>query len=114
MPARIEDVATHAGASIKTVSRVLNGLPSVRPKLRARIEASIRALNYIPNPSARSLAGNRSYLIALLYDNPTAGSNYIMELIVGVLMACKNTPYHAVLHPFESSDDPVAAIDGFV
>jgi LacI family transcriptional regulator len=114
MPVRIEDVAAHAGVSTKTVSRVLNGYTSVRPRLRARIEASISALNYVPNPSARSLAGNRSYLVALLYDNPAAGSSYIMELIVGVLQACQETPYNAVLHPFEASDDLVARIDGFV
>ena len=114
MPARIEDVAAHAGVSTKTVSRVLNGHTSVRAKLRARIEASIRELNYVPNASARSLAGNRSYLVALLYDNPTAVSSYIMELIVGVLQACKGTPYNAVLHPFDAADDLAARIDGFV
>ena len=114
MPARIEDVAAHAGVSTKTVSRVLNGHPSVRAKLRTRIEASIRALNYVPNPAARGLAANRSYLVALLYDNPTASSSYIMELIVGLLQACKGTPYNAVLHPFEAADDLAAQIDGFV
>lgn len=114
MPARIEDVAAHAGVSIKTVSRVLNGNQSVRPVLRARIEASIRTLNYVPNASARSLAGNRSYLVAVLYDNPMAGSSYTMEVIVGVLQACKGTPYNAVLHPFDAADDLAARIDGFV
>ncbi|GLQ99133.1 LacI family DNA-binding transcriptional regulator [Dyella mobilis] len=114
MPARIEDVAAHAGVSTKTVSRVLNGHPSVRATLRTRIEASIRALNYVPNPAARGLAGNRSYLVALLYDNPTASSSYIMELIVGVLQACTGTAYNAVLHPFDASDDLAARIDGFV
>ena len=114
MAVRIEDVAAHAGVSTKTVSRVLNGNPSVRARLRARIEASIRALNYVPNASARSLAGNRSYLIALLYDNPMSGSSYTMELIVGVLQACEGTPYNAVLHPFDAADDLAARIDGFV
>jgi LacI family transcriptional regulator len=114
MPARIEDVAAHAGVSTKTVSRVLNGYTSVRDTLRTRIEASMRALNYVPNPAARGLAGNRSYLVALLYDNPTANSSYVMELIVGVLQACKGTQYNAVLHPFDAADDLAARIDGFV
>ena len=35
------------------------------------------------NRSARSLAGHRSYLIALVYDNPSA--NYVMEVASGVL-----------------------------
>jgi len=106
MPARIEDVAAHAGVSIKTVSRVLNGRPSVRANLRARIEASIEALNYVPNASARGLA--------LLYDNPTAGSAYIMELIVGVLQACRETPYTAELYPLDDSDKVTNAIDGLL
>ncbi|HEX7338874.1 MAG TPA: LacI family DNA-binding transcriptional regulator [Rhodanobacteraceae bacterium] len=114
MPVRIEDVAAHAGVSVKTVSRVLNGHPNVRANLRARIEASIRELDYVPNPSARSLAANRSYLVALMFDNPLAGSSYIMELIVGVLQACKGTPYNAVLHPFDAADDLAARIGGFV
>ena len=114
MAARIEDVAVHAGVSVKTVSRVLNGYTNVRANLRARIEASILDLHYVPNASARSLAGNRSYLVALLYDNPTAVSSYIMDVIVGVLEACKETPYNAVLHPFDAADDLAARIDGFV
>lgn len=114
MPARIEDVAAHASVSVKTVSRVLNGYTNVRANLRARIETSIRELDYVPNASARSLAGNRSYLVALLYDNPTAVSSYIMDVIVGVLQACKGTPYNAVLHPFDAADDLAARIDGFV
>ncbi|MFT3792896.1 MAG: LacI family DNA-binding transcriptional regulator [Rudaea sp.] len=114
MPARIEDVAAHSGVSIKTVSRVINGHPNVREKLRVRVEASIKALHYVPNPSARSLAGNRSHLVGLLYDNPLAGSSYIMELIVGVLQACESTAYNPVLHPFDSKDDLIAAVDGFI
>lgn len=114
MPARIEDVAAHAGVSTKTVSRFINGRPSVRLKLRARIEASIKELNYVPNASARSLAGNRSHLVALIYDNPSSASIYVMELIVGVLQACKGTPYNVVLHPLDAADDMVARIDIFV
>ena len=114
MPARIEDVALKADVSTKTVSRVFNRLPNVSEKVRLRVEAAAKELNYRPNPSARSLAGNRSYLIALLFDNPHAGSSYIMELIVGVLQACENTHYNAILRPLDLSADPVAAIEDFV
>jgi LacI family transcriptional regulator len=114
MPARIEDVAAHAGVSIKTVSRVINGHTTVRPALRERIEASIQELSYVPNASARSLAGNRSHLVALLYDTPSAGFNYAMEMIVGVLQGCNETPYNLVLRPFELTDDTVALTESFV
>jgi len=91
MPARIEDVALKAGVSTKTVSRVFNREPNVSEKARTRVEAAARELSYRPNPSARSLAGNRSYLISLVYDDPAAGSSYIMEIIVGMLAACESS-----------------------
>lgn len=114
MAARIEDVALKAGVSTKTVSRVFNREPNVSEKVRLKVEAAAKELSYRPNPSARSLAGNRSYLIALLFDNPHAGSSYIMELIVGVLQACENTHYNAMLRPLDLSADPVAAIEEFI
>ena len=66
MRPRIEDVAREAGVSPKTVSRVLNNEPNVRDEMRQRIRAAMDALGYRPNPSARSLASNRAFLIALL------------------------------------------------
>jgi LacI family transcriptional regulator len=104
MPARIEDVAKKAGVSMKTVSRVFNNEPNVRDKMRARVQTAAKALNYRPNPSARSLAGNRSYLISLVYDDPAAGSSYVMEIIVGMLAACENSHYSAMLRPLEHSN----------
>lgn len=98
---RIEDVAAAAGVSMKTVSRVFNYEPNVRPDTREKVEQAARALNYRPNPSARSLASNRSYLIALLYDNPS--SNYIMEIIGGVLDACRSRHYSMMLQPMDGS-----------
>ncbi len=100
---RIEDVAAAAGVSMKTVSRVFNYEPNVRPDTREKVEQAARALNYRPNPSARSLASNRSYLIALLYDNPS--SNYIMEIIGGVLDACRSRHYSMMLQPMDSSTE---------
>lgn len=97
---------------MKTVSRVFNNEPNVRDKMRARVEAAAKALNYRPNPSARSLAGNRSYLISLVYDDPAAGSSYVMEIIVGMLAACENSHYSAMLRPLEHSNaNHVSAVE---
>src|SRR5690606_7140737 len=95
--ARIEDVATAAGVSMKTVSRVLNNEPGVRESTRQRVREVVAALNYRPDPSARSLAGNRSYLVALLYDNPSP--NYLMEVVTGVVDACEAHHYGMVMQP---------------
>ena len=94
---RIEDVAAAAGVSIKTVSRVLNDEPNVSDATRERVRETVARLKFRPHPSARVLAGRRSYLVALLYDNPS--SNYLMEVELGVLDACQSQHYNMMLAP---------------
>lgn len=65
MAVRLRDVAEHAGVSVKTVSNVVHGHPSVSRTMRARVQSSIEALGYLPNMSARSLRTGRSGLIGL-------------------------------------------------
>ena len=64
--ATINDVASLAGVSIKTVSRVVNGLPNVAEATRKRVNIAIERLNFRPNLSAQRLASRRSYILALL------------------------------------------------
>ncbi|CAN7148780.1 LacI family DNA-binding transcriptional regulator [Pseudoxanthomonas sp. LjRoot143] len=100
MRSRIEDVAAAAGVSMKTVSRVLNNEPNVRDEMRQRVMAAVEKLQYRPNLSARSLAGQRSYVIALVYNNPSR--NYLMEIQSGMLDACRDHHYNLVLAPVGS------------
>ena len=51
----LRDVATRAQVSFKTVSRVANGEPGVRPELAARVRAAINDLGYQPDDRARRL-----------------------------------------------------------
>jgi LacI family transcriptional regulator len=95
--ATIEDVAARAGLSIKTVSRVLNLEPNVRPETRERVLAAARDLEYQPNLSARRLASKRSFVIGLIYDNPD--SNYVMGIQEGALAVCRPHDYHLLIHP---------------
>ncbi|WP_130618888.1 LacI family DNA-binding transcriptional regulator [Dyella amyloliquefaciens] len=101
MRARIDDVAKVAGVSPKTVSRVLNNERNVREDTRQRILEAVRSLDYRPHPSARSLAANRSFLVALLYDNPSP--SYMMEVQDGVLEACDAQRYSMMLQPLDAT-----------
>src|SRR5262249_50135057 len=56
----IRSVASHAMVSIATVSRALNKPEAVSPQVRARIQAAIKELGYIPQASARALATKRT------------------------------------------------------
>jgi LacI family transcriptional regulator len=97
----IHHVAERAGVSIKTVSRVLNKEPNVKPATRERVLAAAETLRYRPSVSARSLAGSRSYLIALFSDNPS--SNYIGDIQRGAVSRCREDGYHLVLEPLDSA-----------
>lgn len=91
----IADVASHAGVSIKTVSKVLNGDASVRPRLKVRILDSMAALDYRPALAARQLASGKSYIVALLV--PSAQSSYFARLISGMSEACARRGYHSMI-----------------
>lgn len=92
----INDVAKAAGVAIKTVSRVLNNEPNVREETRAQVLAAVKKLNYHPSLSARSLASRRSYLIGLVYDNPSA--TYTIEVQRGALARCREGKFLLLLH----------------
>ena len=68
MPAMI-DVARLAGVSHQTVSRVLNGHPSVRHTTRLRVRAAMQELGYRPNRAARMLATGRSHIVGVVTEN---------------------------------------------
>ena len=67
----IYDVAEAAGVSHQTVSRVINNHPSLRPETRARVEAAMAELGYVPNRAARSLVTSKSHLIGILASDTT-------------------------------------------
>jgi LacI family transcriptional regulator len=66
----MRDVARHAGVSVKTVSRVINGEPGVADATTARIEEAIDALRFQRNDLARSLrSGQRSHTLGLIIED---------------------------------------------
>ncbi len=99
----INDVARLAGVSKRTVSRVLNGSPSVGESTRVKVEKIIADLNYSPSPQARGLASSRSYLLGLIYDNPDA--LYLDDVQRGVLEVCSQQGYELVVHPCRYRSD---------
>jgi LacI family transcriptional regulator len=100
----IKDVAHHAGVSIAAVSYVLNGKEhKVSKETVAKIYDSIKALNYIPNRSARGLVKKTSELIGviipqtedrkqLVFENP-----FYSEMISAIERAIRGYGYHILL-----------------
>ncbi|MBT2186096.1 LacI family DNA-binding transcriptional regulator [Sphingobium nicotianae] len=103
--ANIADVALRAGVSTKSVSRVLNDEPNVRPQMRAKIEEAIEALGYKPDLAARSLSSGRSFIIGLLFDNPSP--NYTMKVLQGTLDACHQAGYQLVIENVDTASPTI-------
>jgi LacI family transcriptional regulator len=69
----LRDVAREARVSTMTVSRVVNGEPSVRSSTALRVQAAVEKLGYRPDFAARALKGRSSRTIALMiadFSNP--------------------------------------------
>ena len=64
----IVDVAKAAGVSNKTVSRVVNGEPNVKPATKERVQGVIRDLGYVPNMAARLVRSSRSLTLGIVTD----------------------------------------------
>jgi LacI family transcriptional regulator len=105
----IHDVATQAGVSHMTVSRVLNGEDNVKTATREKVRDAIRALNYQPNSAARSLAGVDLPRVGLLYDNPS--TSYLSEFFIGALSECRKTGAQMVVSRFAEGETSQAALD---
>lgn len=67
----MNDVARTAGVSLKTVSRVVNGEPTVAPDLAARVRAAVESLDYRPHLGAILLrrADRRTRTIGVLLED---------------------------------------------
>lgn len=77
----IHAVARLAKVSIATVSRTINHVPTVNPRLAKRVWEAIRELNYFPNTQARALVSGRSRLLGLIVSEIT--NPFFPELIQG-------------------------------
>jgi LacI family transcriptional regulator, gluconate utilization system Gnt-I transcriptional repressor len=75
-------VAERAGVSAITVSRVVRLPDMVAPQTRARVEAAMRELGYVPNQLAGALAGARTKSVGVLV--PTIANSIFADTVQGL------------------------------
>lgn len=102
-PATINDIARLAEVSKKTVSRVINNSPFVKEATRKRVEVVIAECGFTPDPQARGLAFRRSFLVGMIYDNPSP--NYVVNMQQGVLDAVRASGLELLVHPCNRAED---------
>lgn len=92
---RLTEVARRAGVSVVTVSRALRTPGKVAAGTRARIDAAVQSLGYVPNLVAGALASARTRTIALLV--PTVASSIFATTINGLTDALEREGFTILL-----------------
>jgi LacI family sucrose operon transcriptional repressor len=98
----IKDVASKAGVSTATVSRVLNKSGDVTDKTRRKVERAISDLKYQPDAMARFLHTSRSQLIGIIL--PELDHPFFSRLLQAVENTCAARGYRLLI--CVSSGDP--------
>ncbi|WP_418907594.1 LacI family DNA-binding transcriptional regulator [Glutamicibacter endophyticus] len=101
-PPSMADVATVAGVSHQTVSRVLNDHPNVREDTRQRVLQAIEQMGYRRNRAARALATARTSTIGIL----TVGNSNFgpANTVLGIESAARAEGYFVSVSSLEASD----------
>jgi LacI family transcriptional regulator len=104
----LEDIAILAGVSRSTVSRVVNGHPSVRNNVRKRVLNVIESTGYSPNAAARTLALQRSQTLGLILPLSISiffTDPYYPHLTKGIAQACNQYDYTLAFFLVNSKDE---------
>ncbi|MGZ9164697.1 MAG: LacI family DNA-binding transcriptional regulator [Anaerolineales bacterium] len=101
--ATIKQVASVAGVSTQTVSRVINERPDVSQETRKRVQEVISRLGYQPSALARSLIRQRSYTLGVVI----AGLKHIgpSRTLSGITIAAEEAGYALVLKELPYSEE---------
>ncbi|MCB8874228.1 LacI family DNA-binding transcriptional regulator [Acidisoma silvae] len=99
----MKDVAQQAGVSTATVSAVINDSSFVSEPLKAKVRATIAALNYAPSRLARSLRTQTTGLVGLIVADIT--NPYFTQLVRSVGALLQGEGYSLLL--CETDHDPV-------
>jgi LacI family transcriptional regulator len=99
-------VAEHAGVSVASVSRVLNGLSS-SPEMVAKVRAAANELGYTPNAMARSLKVRRTEQLA--FGVADVGNPVYVDMMRAVEAEARAEGYRLVLS--STGPDPDAVLD---
>jgi LacI family transcriptional regulator len=102
-PVTIADVASAAGVSRATVSRVVNGLATVDPAIAERVQRAIEQLRYRPSETARNLSLGRTQTVAVVV--PDLGNPMFQAILRGVTRAAADDGYRVLVGDTQENAD---------
>jgi LacI family gluconate utilization system Gnt-I transcriptional repressor len=93
--ATLADVASLAGVSIITVSRVVRNLGPISERTRQKVNSAISELDYVPNRAAGMLASAGSNLVAVLL--PSLSNIVFPEVMRGITEGLRGTGHQPLI-----------------
>ena len=102
----IREIARRARVSHSTVSRVINRIETVDPRLVRRVQAVIHEVGYRPNFQARALARGRSHTVGLIVSELSGGNPYFSEIILHFERAAVENGYEVLISFADTETTP--------
>lgn len=99
----IYDVATEAGVSLATVSRVINGSSVVKTQTRDKVMDAIQRLDFKPNQIARGLATSKTTTIAIVF--PQSLFAHVKDMIGGIGDTSRRLDYNVSIYTTDEIGD---------
>lgn len=99
----IYDVATEAGVSLATVSRVINGSSVVKEATRQKVLDAIQQLDFKPNQVARGLATSKTTTIAVVF--PQSLFAHVKDMIGGIGDTSRRLDYNVIMYTTDEIGD---------
>ncbi|MDJ0752372.1 MAG: LacI family DNA-binding transcriptional regulator [Ardenticatenaceae bacterium] len=100
----LKDVASQAGVSYQTVSKVLNGKANVTPETESRIWDAVEMLGYKPNVSARNLRTQSSHLIGYAWRALDENRPVLDRFLYKAAQTAEEHGYHLLTFLIGSDD----------
>lgn len=105
-PLNIREIARRARVSHSTVSRVINNVTTVDPKLARRVQAVIEEVGYRPNYQAQALARGRSHTVGLIVSELSGGNPFFAEIILYFERAAVARGFEVLISFADTETDP--------
>jgi DNA-binding LacI/PurR family transcriptional regulator len=104
----IREVAKLSGVSTATVTRVLQGNPSVKDETRSRVQEAVRILGYRPDGIARALVTRISHSVGMLL--PSSGDAFWGGIAEGIEARANEAGFSVLFGAAHADIDREAAL----
>jgi LacI family transcriptional regulator len=103
----LKTIALATGLAVATVSRALKDAPDIGETTKKRVRAMALQLGYRPNRAGVRLRTGKTNVIALVLSTESDVMNNTAKLIYSIADSLRGTPYHLVVMPFFSDQNPL-------